>query len=573
MKHSLLLIILLLSSFFSFGQGSLKELSASSKDEQGRLPFWRCATVEVGEALRKEHPELQGKDEFESFMRKANSQRKSFGVNTLAEEVFYIPVIVHIIHSGGAVGEGSNISEEQVLSQIEALNEDFRRMEGSRGFNDHPDGADTRIEFVLADIAPDGSPLEEVGIHRVRDTDLGVSGTLYIDQIEDMVKPATIWDPNRYLNMWTAPLDGGLLGYAQFPVGSGLDGLDLPGLETGADTDGVVMEYRSFGSSDKGDFDLFPGYDKGRVTTHEVGHYLGLRHIWGDGGCGVDDYCTDTPESDGPNFSCPTGHVSCGTEDMIENYMDYSGDLCMNIFTQNQKERMYTVLEYSPRRKELLDSDVISGGIAQANFVVDKTSLYEGQEVNFTDRSRGNILSWNWTFDGGEPATSTEQNPVVTYPAAGTFSVSLSVTDEEISSEEIKEAYITVNETSNLPTADFSADRTQIFINQQVQFQDQSDETVYSWEWTFEGGEPASSTEQNPVVTYPTAGTFPVSLTVTNAMGTNSQLIEGMILAEVGPMLSVSPSSFTESLLSGEVITRTLSISNPGDVPLTYSLS
>ncbi|MFN7013926.1 MAG: choice-of-anchor J domain-containing protein, partial [Bacteroidia bacterium] len=99
-------------------------------------------------------------------------------------------------------------------------------------------------------------------------------------------------------------------------------------------------------------------YDQGRTMTHEVGHMLGLRHIWGDGGCGVDDFCADTPESDAANYGCPTTHISCGTLDMVRNYMDYTDDSCMNIFTQNQKDRMLAVLMNSPRRDDLLTSTV-----------------------------------------------------------------------------------------------------------------------------------------------------------------------------------------------------------------------
>ena len=95
-------------------------------------------------------------------------------------------------------------------------------------------------------------------------------------------------------------------------------------------------------------------FNLGRITTHEVGHWLGLRHIWGDGDCLADDYCNDTPPAEAPNNTCAK-NVSCNSPDMIENYMDYTTDECMNIFTQDQKIRMHTVLRNSPRRKELVD--------------------------------------------------------------------------------------------------------------------------------------------------------------------------------------------------------------------------
>lgn len=266
--------------------------------------------------------------------------------------IYRIPVVVHVVHNGEPVGSGANISEAQVQSQIEVLNEDFRRQEGTNGFNSA--GVDTRIEFYLATTDPEGNVLPEPGIHRY-DGGLPVWPTGFATSVDNVLKPATIWDPNRYFNIWTVNFGGfigrNLLGYAQFPSNSGLPGLDAD--EGPAETDGVVVGYKYFGSAEKGNFpDLNETYNLGRTCTHEVGHWLGLRHIWGDGGCQVDDYCNDTPSSDEPNYTC-TPHISCGTVDMIENYMDYTEDNCMSIFTQNQKDRMVQVLVNSPRRNTL----------------------------------------------------------------------------------------------------------------------------------------------------------------------------------------------------------------------------
>ncbi len=145
--------------------------------------------------------------------------------------------------------------------------------------------------------------------------------------------------------MWVVPkmttVKGENLGFGQFPGGS-------------PNTDGVVMGAQYFGSSDKGTgFYLSAPYDKGRTTTHEVGHYLNLRHIWGDGPCGFDDLVADTPASNGPSGGCSTQKTSCNSKDMVENYMDYSDDACMSLFTRGQKERMRAVLENGGPRSGL----------------------------------------------------------------------------------------------------------------------------------------------------------------------------------------------------------------------------
>ena len=154
-----------------------------------------------------------------------------------------------------------------------------------------------------------------------------------------------------------------IAGYAQFPVSSGLEGLDGGSLNEGAETDGVVVAHYAFGSSDIYSAGVYEtGYDKGRTTTHEVGHWLGLRHIWGDNNsCTVNatdslnDYCLDTPPANDQNSGCAQTST-CSATSMIENYMDYTNDSCKNIFTEDQKTRIRTVLENSPRRVALATS-------------------------------------------------------------------------------------------------------------------------------------------------------------------------------------------------------------------------
>ena len=340
------------------------EYNATSRAFFDQSGYIKCATVEYNEALKQQHPEIGTNDEFEEWMsgkiQELRAQRLASPNNTT--DVITIPVVIHIIHNGEAVGTAPNITDAQAISQITVMNEDYRRLMGSRGYNTHPDGADVEIEFCLASTDPNGNPTN--GIDR---QNLGQS-SWSTSAINSTVKPNTIWDPTKYMNMWTVIFsDNTLLGYAQYPNNSGLPGLNAN--NGGANTDGVVANYNVFGSMDHDDgtFLMNATYQYGRTMTHEVGHFLGLRHIWGDGDCSVDDFCADTPGSDAANYGCPTGHVSCGTTDMIENYMDYTDDDCMNIFTQDQKDRILVVMQNSPRRVELVTSSACSGFSLELN--------------------------------------------------------------------------------------------------------------------------------------------------------------------------------------------------------------
>jgi hypothetical protein len=273
------------------------------------------------------------------------------------ESVYVIPIIFHIIHKGENVGEGLNISATQVYNQLDALNEDFRRqnqdtLRSPSKFRKV--AADTKIEFTLARIDPAGQFLKERGIRRYN----GEKSIWSLGNFDALVKPITIWNPNEYLNVWVTDLSG-ILGYSKFPTASGLkegSGWQHANLEK---TDGVVIDFQAFGSNRSSKaFSLRPKYSLGRTLSHEIGHFLGLIHISGDSGCGKDDFCEDTPLQDRNHYDCNTGFISCGGENMVQNYMDYSDDTCMNLFTIGQALRMRTALENGTRRKQLLLSKV-----------------------------------------------------------------------------------------------------------------------------------------------------------------------------------------------------------------------
>lgn len=406
----------------------------------------QCATMEMDSLLRARHPELGTLNEFEQKLQRKIVEMKARMSNArLKETVITIPVVVHVVHNGEAVGTGRNISEAQVRAQIETLNEDFRRKPGTRGFNDNPIGADIEIEFCAAAFDPQGRPLAERGIDRIN----GNRASWTRNDIEGVLKPSSFWDPDKYFNIWVldfAASDDRLLGYAQFPSQSNLPG--IPGNGGPASTDGVVIRYQSFGNAEKGSFPVMQApYNLGRTLTHEVGHWLGLRHIWGDANCG-DDFCADTPPQASESRGCQIGRVSCGNPNLVQNYMDYSDDGCFNIFTRDQKARMRAVMEISPRRISLLTSNVC-GTLVSArpipNFRAEPRRVLLGGQVRFTDLS-GNLPNrWEWTFEGGTPSTSNLQNPVVTYNQPGKFKVTLVVANAAGQSEPlVREQYIEV---------------------------------------------------------------------------------------------------------------------------------
>ncbi len=361
-------ITLILSLFICFGNVVFAQNKSGDRtvfgkkiDPKNITPSGhiRCATTEYEQYLREQNPKMESSEQFENWMaQKIEEQKAIQEVASQSGGIIYIPVVVHVIHNGDAYGTNENITDEQVQSQITVMNQDFRKMSGTPGFNISSVGADTQIEFVLAKVDPNGNPTN--GIDRVNLCQTSWSTTA----INTTVKPTTIWDPTQYMNMWSVNFsDGSLLGYAQFPESS------LAGLSTtaqSASTDGVVAGYRFFGSSDLTTGNFAAPFDKGRTMTHEVGHFVGLRHIWGDNttcpatNTSTDkDFCADTPAANGPNGGCPTGTNTCTStpgNDMIENYMDYTDDTCMNIFTVNQKSRITTVMNNSPRRVTLKTS-------------------------------------------------------------------------------------------------------------------------------------------------------------------------------------------------------------------------
>lgn len=259
----------------------------------------------------------------------ASSQNKKTSV-----VVITLPVVVHIVYNTAA----QNISVAQIQSQIDVANEDFARTNADAVNTPTVWGsvsANTNIQFCLAQRDPNGNPTS--GIERRQTTVTSFTA-------DDKVKAFSTggldaWDPTRYMNIWVCNMGGGLLGYGEFPTGSV------------SNTFGVVIQYNAFGRVGT----VAAPYNLGRTLTHEFSHCFNLFHIWGDDGtaCTGDDLCGDTPNQAGATsgcFSFPKTDACTATAPgiMFMNYMDYSDDNCLNMFTQNQSTRMNAVLNVAP---------------------------------------------------------------------------------------------------------------------------------------------------------------------------------------------------------------------------------
>jgi len=305
-----------------------------------------CRTFEYGRQLLAEHPELSEKIlAIESFSNK-DTQRDMInrvGGDMVDDSVIRIPVVFHIVYHYN----DENISEERIRKQIEVLNRDFGKMNADTTnipvyFQSL--AADTKIEFVLATSDPAGRATNGIVRHYSPVTRW---------EMDDKVKfsaetGADAWDAGSYLNIWTCNLQD-LLGYSSFPG-------------TPAEQDGVVLNYRIVGEAG------LSQYNKGRTAVHEVGHWLNLHHIWGDADCG-DDGVSDTPTQRSYTAGCPSGkRITCGNDpngDMYMNYMDFTNDACVYMFTLGQKKRMRSLFEPGGARYSIVHSRGLDTPVSQ----------------------------------------------------------------------------------------------------------------------------------------------------------------------------------------------------------------
>ncbi len=351
------------------------------------------------------------------------------------EEVYVIPVVFHIVHDYGP----ENISKAQIEDAIRVMNNDFRKLNSDTtaiitAFKNL--AADCKIEFRLARIDPDGNCTE--GITRTQST-----LTYNADNSVKGVAPS--WPRAMYLNIWVVNSIGGTAAAFAYYPGSAADGID-----------GILCTHSYVGSIGTSNSST------SRTLTHEIGHYLNLPHTWGStnspglpDNCNSDDGISDTPNTIG-HTGCDLYTETCGSLDNVQNYMEYS--YCTRMYTTGQKNVMRAALNssigernnlWSPANRIATGTDdayVDQVCAPVAEFQYNTTNACTGTPIEFYDYSYNTdtIESWNWTFQGGTPAISTDQNPVVYFSNPGTFDVSLTVSNSSGSDTKTINGLITI---------------------------------------------------------------------------------------------------------------------------------
>src|SRR5690554_398907 len=414
--------------------------SATAQDE----PF-PCATDQINSELFHKHPELQSGiinatkklEKFtQEYIQRAPHER---GTGT-----YIIPVVFHVIHD---YGEG-NISNAQIHDAVRLVNQQYRHLipDSADIVNEFKSlAADTEIEIRLAQLDPDGNCTS--GITRTYSSLTNIGD----HQVKDLIQ----WPSDKYLNVYVCNAAAGLAGHALLPGAA----------DTIPKWDGIVMQHTYIGSIGTSN------HFKRTVLSHEIGHFLNLQHIWGGnnvpdfyylpvaeaGNCAHDDGVADTPLTVGWQ-SCSLSGTSCGTLDMVQNYMDYS--YCSLLFTEGQKQRMHAALNSSVANRNNLwsPSNLLATGVAegvnhlcQTEIDASQRVICAGESITFTDLSFHGITNRTWTFQGGSISSSTDSSVTVTFNTAGTYDVSLSISNGVNTIDSVYSEFIHVLE--DQPTA------------------------------------------------------------------------------------------------------------------------
>ncbi|UOQ95981.1 M43 family zinc metalloprotease [Hymenobacter sp. 5317J-9] len=391
---------------------------------------FRCAFDSAQQAAFARQPGAAA--EYQSFLRQVAARPAAAQARLLATPDVTVPVVMHIIHTGGS----SNITDAQVNDAVRVINEDFSKT--NRDTADvipffRPRYANVGFQFRLAKKDPNGNCT--TGITRTYSTDTNIG--------DDRVKSLIVWDQTRYLNVWVCVSANGAGGYAYLPC-------------SGGSVDGIVIRNAQFGSiGTSGGSNLAI-----RSLTHEIGHYFGLPHTWGGSNtpglasnCGIDDGVADTPNTTGISGGCNLSFSPCTDPATgqpllanVQNYMDYSS--CTRMFTLGQRAVMRASLQLSCRQRLTTPANLLATGTNDGfvspgcaptvAFLPAATVICEGSTVSFQDFSYNADLNapsttYAWQFPGGQPSTSNQRNPAVTYPTGGLYDVTLTITANGVS--------------------------------------------------------------------------------------------------------------------------------------------
>lgn len=455
MKKSILSALGILAfSAVSISQTQPKQIDPTNCRDGESVEY--CGTHKKMQELFDAHPEAKEEydkqqKEWQDHLQQMENEGAKPSEDTPEDgfTVYYIPVVFHVLHNGGL----ENISDEQIMDALAILNRDYRLQNSdannvNAAFQGMPH--DTEIEFRLATIAPNGTCFS--GITRTQSA-MSFDGSSGTAQVQAIIAGNNVYNGqfpgDEYLNIFICGDIDGAAGYTYTP--SNWIGTSM--------TNGIWVLHNYVGSI--GTSSTYTS----RTLTHEVGHWLNLEHPWGGNNnpgnassCSTDDGVADTPNTIGVT-SCNQNEATCGPLANIENYMDYS--YCSKMFTQGQVTRMRTALvggnnpgsiqNTTANRDNLVrNSNLNSVGatgtvyLCAAEFQADRTTICAGNTINFDDMSYNAVNGWNWTFTGGTPASSTAQNPSVTYNTPGLYTVTLSSTDGSNNDTETKTSYIRV---------------------------------------------------------------------------------------------------------------------------------
>ena len=394
--------------FVLFGLALFAPEIAFAQDDS---PIRYCGQWKMEQAFFNAHPEQRAIAE-QADARLEWETRNFSDANR--DELIVIPVVFHVIHYNGP----ENISDEQVLSGIEVMNRDFRKLN-----SDADDvisefegiAADSEIEFRLAQIDPQGDC--HTGINRI------VSPLTYDGggEVKDLIQ----WPRNSYLNIWVVEDANGAAGYSLYP--GSVNGAQ------GAGNDGIVVAHDYTGNIGTSN-----NY-RSRTLTHEAGHWMNLRHLWGNSNspgdsenCDMDDQVSDTPVTSGWT-SCNVNGSTCGSLDNVQNYMEYS--YCSRMFSEGQRTRMRAAMNSGVAQRNQLwtPENLEETGVnlepilCEARFGASRQTICVGDTVQFFDDSYHGVTGWAWEFGDGNSAN--DENPFHTYDEPGNYDVTLTVSN------------------------------------------------------------------------------------------------------------------------------------------------